>query len=85
VNVPKWRILENHIGNDNVSGVHEFNETRPGKLKSSLPPHVPPDTSLAINCPILTYEKNKLRSKKEKIEDEDYKICHLLLKDVVLG
>lgn len=54
MNVPKWRVLENHIGNDDVFRVQEFNEIWSSELKSSLPPHVPPHISLAINCPILT-------------------------------
>lgn len=58
VNVPKRRIPDNNIGNYNFSRVHKFNEIRSSKLKSSPPPHVPPDISLAINCPILTYEKS---------------------------
>lgn len=57
MNVPKWRVLENHIGNDNVFRVQEFNEIWSSKLKSSLPPHVPPHISLAINCPILAWKK----------------------------
>lgn len=53
VNVPKRRVLENHIGYDNASGVHEFNKIWSSELERSLPPHVPPDITLAINRPIL--------------------------------
>lgn len=54
VDIPEGGIHENHIGDDYASGVHEFNKTRTCELKSSLPPHVPPDITLAIDCTILT-------------------------------
>lgn len=60
MNVPERRVLENHIRNNNVSGIYDFNEIWSSELKGSLPPHVPPDFSLAVNCPILTYAQTNL-------------------------
>lgn len=57
VNVPKGRVLESYIGNYYTCGVHNFNKIRSSEMKSSLPPHVPPDITLAINRPIFTYRK----------------------------
>lgn len=54
VNIPKGRVLKNDVGNDDALGVHELNKIGSGELKGSLPPHVPPDVSLAINSPIFT-------------------------------
>ena len=57
VNVPKRGVLENHIGDDNTSRIHEFNKIWSSILEGALPPHVPPDSSLAINCSIFTYKR----------------------------
>lgn len=53
MNVPKGGVLEDDVGNDNAPGVHEFDKIRSSELEGSIPPHVPPDTSLAINRSIL--------------------------------
>nr|GMD18916.1 hypothetical protein Iba_scaffold41534CG0010 [Ipomoea batatas] len=49
VDIPEGGVHENHIGDEYASRVQEFNETWTRELKSSLPPHVPPDIALAIN------------------------------------
>ena len=59
VYVPKGRVLENDIGNDNASRVHELDKVWSGKLEISSPPHVPPDAALAIDCSIFPYQKGK--------------------------
>lgn len=54
MDVPKWRILENNIGYNYASGVHKLDKTRSGKRECPLPPHVPPNFTLPINCAVLT-------------------------------
>ena len=54
MNIPKWRVLENHIGNNDISRVLELDKIWSSKLQGSLPPHVPPNPTLAIDCSLLT-------------------------------
>lgn len=49
---PERGVLKNNMRDDDVCRVLEFDETRSGKLYSSMSPHVPPRLSLAINCAI---------------------------------
>ena len=65
MNVPEGGVLEDHVGDDNVSGIHKFNEIRSGMLQSSLSPHVPPNISLAIDCAIFTCEGINTRVRKK--------------------
>lgn len=53
MDVPKWRILENYIGNDDIIRIDKLNEIRPGELESPCLPHIPPSITLAINSPVL--------------------------------
>ena len=57
VNVPKQGVLENLIGGDNTSRIHEFNKIQSSILEGPLPLYVPQDCSLAINCPFFTYKR----------------------------
>jgi hypothetical protein len=54
VNVPKWRILEDEIGDGDVGGGHELQQLRSGEWQRAPLPHIPPHAALAINGAILT-------------------------------
>jgi hypothetical protein len=54
VNVPKWRILKDEIGDGDVGGGHELQQVRSGEWQRAPLPHIPPHAALAINGAILT-------------------------------
>ena len=62
MNVPKRRVQEHYVGNDDIVRIDKFNKIRPSVHQSPCPPHIPPDITLAINGPILTYHNNLTRA-----------------------
>ena len=54
MDVPKWWISENHIRDDDICGMHQLQEIWSCEREGSLPPHIPPHITLAINCSIIS-------------------------------
>lgn len=54
MNVPKRGVFENNIRDDDVSRILELDKVWSSELQGSSSPHVPPNSTLSINCPILT-------------------------------
>lgn len=62
MDVPKWRILENQIGDNSIRRVHQLEQMGSCEGQCTLLPHVPPHTTLPIDGAILTCNENILKS-----------------------